>query len=101
MDRLRLETLRRAEGDDRAALTAMVNGIEGVEMVPLRAHRDTAAKLRFRRRSVSVISWELHESLRLPEIHTYAELVDALFHALRTLNDHRSIKQHTTPRGAT
>lgn len=54
----------------------------------LLAHVDSDAKLQFLTRTVNGTPWSLHASIRLPAVHTYAELVESLFQTFRLLRLH-------------
>lgn len=88
LDMIRLEDYRTEDGCHWVYLTSLMNWNDSTWPATLSAHRHSAAKLLFPTRVVRGISWTFDASLCLPDTHVYVELVEALFHVLRTLKSH-------------
>lgn len=74
--------------DERSTLVTLIATIEKTTPLVILPHRTSDSKLQFLETAAAGKSWALQASFRLSDSHTYSQLVDALFHSIRTLRVH-------------
>lgn len=85
-----------ADGDERMDFTSLARTIEGRAPVPLPPYRDRGGNICFVTCGVIGVAGKLYDAFPIPVVQSHEDLVDSLFHSVRSLHAYKNVKVQPT-----